>query len=82
MVIGDRLKEPRESKDSRKARLKNRQACSGVTLPALKNGHTVPAVAILEKMARALEVPVYRLFHEGEAAVSIRTSKRTAGGQE
>jgi len=62
--------------------LKNRQACSGVTFPALKNGHTVPAVATLEKMARALEVPVYRHFHEGEAAVSIRTSKRTAGSQE
>ena len=25
---------------------------------------------------------MYKLFHEGEAAVSIRTSKRPAGGQE
>ena len=33
-------------------------------------------------LARALKVPMYKLFHEGEAAMSIRTSKRPAGGQE
>jgi hypothetical protein len=33
-------------------------------------------------MARALEVPMYRLFHEGEAAASIRTSKRSEHSQE
>ncbi len=42
----------------------------------VENGHTVPAVANLEKMARALEVPMYKLFHEGEAAASIRKLKR------
>jgi transcriptional regulator with XRE-family HTH domain len=33
----------------------------------VENGHTVPTVDTLEKMARALEVPLYRLFYEGEA---------------
>jgi hypothetical protein len=33
-------------------------------------------------MARALEVPIYKLFHEGEAAVSIRKLKHPEGGQE
>jgi transcriptional regulator with XRE-family HTH domain len=28
----------------------------------VENGHTVPNVDTLEKMARALEVPMYRLF--------------------
>ena len=28
----------------------------------VENGHTVPSVDTLEKMARALEVPMYRLF--------------------
>jgi transcriptional regulator with XRE-family HTH domain len=32
----------------------------------VENGHTVPAVETLEKMARALEVPMYQLFYEGE----------------
>src|SRR5882672_10507608 len=30
------------------------------------NGHTVPAIETLEKMARALEVPLYQLFYDGE----------------
>jgi transcriptional regulator with XRE-family HTH domain len=41
----------------------------------VENGHTVPAVATLEKMARALEVPVYQLFHDGAVAPSIRKLK-------
>jgi transcriptional regulator with XRE-family HTH domain len=32
----------------------------------VENGHTVPAVATLEKVARALEVPLYKLFYDGE----------------
>jgi len=32
----------------------------------VENGHTVPAIETLEKMARALEVPVYQLFYDGE----------------
>ena len=32
----------------------------------VENGHTVPAVETLEKFARALEVPMYRLYYDGE----------------
>jgi transcriptional regulator with XRE-family HTH domain len=32
----------------------------------VENGHTVPSVATLEKIARALEVPLYKLFYDGE----------------
>jgi transcriptional regulator with XRE-family HTH domain len=32
----------------------------------VENGHTVPAVETLEKFARALEVPLYQLFYEGD----------------
>jgi transcriptional regulator with XRE-family HTH domain len=32
----------------------------------VENGHTVPAVETLEKFARALEVPLYQLFYDGE----------------
>ena len=31
-----------------------------------ENGHTVPAIETLEKLARALEVPLYQLFYDGE----------------
>ena len=32
----------------------------------VENGHTVPAVETLEKLARAFEVPLYQLFYEGD----------------
>jgi transcriptional regulator with XRE-family HTH domain len=32
----------------------------------IENGHTVPAIETLEKIARALEVPMYQLFYDGE----------------
>jgi transcriptional regulator with XRE-family HTH domain len=42
----------------------------------VENGHTVPAVETIEKFARALEVPIYQLFYDGEeppGATAIRT---------
>jgi transcriptional regulator with XRE-family HTH domain len=33
----------------------------------VENGYTVPAVETLAKFARALEVPMYQLFYDGEA---------------
>jgi len=32
----------------------------------VENGHTVPAIETLEKLARAMEVPLYQLFYDGE----------------
>jgi transcriptional regulator with XRE-family HTH domain len=32
----------------------------------VENGHTIPAIETLEKMARAMEVPLYQLFYDGE----------------
>jgi hypothetical protein len=31
-----------------------------------ENGHTVPAIETMEKMARALETPMYQLFYDGD----------------
>jgi hypothetical protein len=49
----------------------------------VENGHTVPAVQTLEKFARALEVPMYQLFYEGNEtprAVPKLRSTRAAWG--
>ena len=37
----------------------------------VENGHTVPNVETLEKFARALEVPMYQLFYDGEEAPKL-----------
>ena len=40
----------------------------------VENGHTVPAIETPEKMARALEVPLYQLFYDGEEPRRLRPS--------
>jgi transcriptional regulator with XRE-family HTH domain len=32
----------------------------------IENGHTVPAIETLGKLARAFEVPMYQLFYDGD----------------
>ena len=32
----------------------------------MENSQTVPSIETLEKLARALEVPMYQLFYDGE----------------
>jgi transcriptional regulator with XRE-family HTH domain len=82
MVIGDRLKELRESKNLSQGDIEKRTGLLRCYISRVENGHTVPAVATLEKMARALEVPMYRLFHDGEAASSIRKLKLPKDSEE
>ncbi len=75
MVIGDRLKELRESKELSQGDIEKRTGLLRCYISRVENGHTVPAVSTLEKMARALEVPMYRLFHDGDAPASLRKLK-------
>jgi len=75
MVIGYRLKELRESKKLSQGDIEKRTGLLRCYISRVENGHTVPAIETLEKMARALEVPMYRLFHDGEAPASLRKLK-------
>jgi transcriptional regulator with XRE-family HTH domain len=75
MVIGNRLKELRELKELSQGDIEKRTGLLRCYISRVENGHTVPAVSTLEKMARALEVPMYRLFHDGEAPASLRKLK-------
>jgi transcriptional regulator with XRE-family HTH domain len=72
MVIGNRLKDLRESKQLSQGDIEKRTGLLRCYISRVENGHTVPAIETLEKMARALEVPMYRLFHDGEVGASIR----------
>jgi transcriptional regulator with XRE-family HTH domain len=75
MVIGDRLRELREAKELSQGDIEHRTGLLRCYISRVENGHTVPAIETLEKLARALEVPMYQLFHDGEAASSIRNLK-------
>jgi transcriptional regulator with XRE-family HTH domain len=62
MVIGERLKELREQKKMSQGDVEKRTGLLRCYISRVENGHTVPSVDTLEKMARALEIPTYRLF--------------------
>lgn len=66
MVIGDRLRALREEKELSQGDVEKRTGLLRCYISRVENGHTVPAIETLEKMARALEVPMYQLFYDGE----------------
>ena len=66
MIIGDRLRVLREDKKLSQGDVEKRTGLLRCYISRVENGHTVPAIETLEKMARAFEVPMYQLFYDGE----------------
>jgi transcriptional regulator with XRE-family HTH domain len=66
MIIGDRLRALREEKNLSQGDIQERTGLFRCYISRVENGHTVPSIETLEKMARALEIPMYQLFYEGE----------------
>jgi transcriptional regulator with XRE-family HTH domain len=66
MVIGERLRELRESKKLSQGNMEKRTGCLRCYTSRVENGHAVPSIETLEKYARALEVPMYKLFLDGD----------------
>ena len=66
MVIADRLRALREEKKLSQGDIEKRTGLLRCYISGVENGHTVPAIETLEKLARAMEVPMYQLFYDGE----------------
>jgi transcriptional regulator with XRE-family HTH domain len=66
MIIGDRLRALREGKKLSQGDIEKRTGLLRCYVSRVENGHTVPAIETLEKIANAFEVPLYQLFYEGE----------------
>jgi transcriptional regulator with XRE-family HTH domain len=66
MIIGDRLRALREEKKLSQGDIEKKTGLLRCYISRVENGHTVPAIETLEKMARALEIPMYQLFYDGE----------------
>jgi transcriptional regulator with XRE-family HTH domain len=64
MIIGERLKALRESKNLSQGDVEQRTGLLRCYTSRVENGHTVPSVETLEKYARALGVPLHQLFYE------------------
>src|SRR6202021_137722 len=66
MIIGDHLRAIREEKKLSQGEIEKRTGLLRCYISRVENGHTIPAVETLEKFARALEIPMYQLFYDGE----------------
>jgi transcriptional regulator with XRE-family HTH domain len=66
MIIADRLRSLREQKKLSQGDVEKRTGLLRCYISRVENGHTVPAIETLEKMARAMEIPLYQLFYDGE----------------
>jgi transcriptional regulator with XRE-family HTH domain len=66
MIISDRLRALREEKKFSQGEIEKRTGLLRCYISRVENGHTVPNVETLEKFARALEIPMYQLFYDGE----------------
>ncbi|MFY9802030.1 MAG: helix-turn-helix transcriptional regulator [Candidatus Acidiferrales bacterium] len=80
MVIGDRLKAIREQKNMSQGDIEKRTGLLRCYISRVENGHTVPAIETLEKMARAMEVPMYVLFYDGEKPPKPNIPEQVATG--
>ena len=78
MLICDRLRSIREEKNLSQGDIEKRTGLLRCYVSRVENGHTVPAVETIEKFARALEVPIYQLFYDGDKPPELpNLTKRT-----
>ena len=82
MIIGDRLRDMREEKKLSQGDIEKRTGLLRCYISRVENGHTVPAIETLEKMARALEVPLYQLFYEGEEPPKLPNLLKRSSSEE
>ena len=64
IAIGKKLREIRTSKNLSQGDIEERTGLFRCYISRVEHGHTVPSVKTLQKMALALEVPMYLLFHD------------------
>jgi transcriptional regulator with XRE-family HTH domain len=80
MVIAERLKALREQKNMSQGDVEKRTGLLRCYISRVENGHTVPAIETLEKIARAMEVPIYALFYDGEQPPTILPKPKAMTG--
>lgn len=71
MIIGDRLQALRQAKGFSLGDVEKRTGLLRYYISRVENGHAVPTVETLEKIAWALEVPVHQLFYDGDEPPSL-----------
>lgn len=81
MIISERLKQFREFQNLSQGDIEERTGLLRCYVSRVENGHTTPSVETLEKFARALHVPIYQLFYDGEE-IPKRNDQQTNGTED
>src|ERR1700737_4502075 len=81
MDIGHRLSSLREQKKLSQGDSEHGTGLLRCYISRVENGHTVPAVETLEKLSRALGVPLYQLLYDGEEAPTAPPNTRQNGSR-
>jgi transcriptional regulator with XRE-family HTH domain len=74
MIISERLRTIRLEKDLSQGDIEQRTGLKRCYVSRVENGHTVPSIETLEKIARALEIPLYQIFYDGEEPPKLEVS--------
>jgi transcriptional regulator with XRE-family HTH domain len=82
MIIGNRLRQLREQKNMSQGDIEKKTGLLRCYISRVENGHTVPAISTLEKMAAAMDVPLYQLFYDGEVPPEIPAQQKRKGSSE
>jgi transcriptional regulator with XRE-family HTH domain len=79
--IGARLKALRLAKGLSQSDVIRRSGFAGPYLSRVENGHTVPTLGSLERLAKAFDIEFYQLFYNGENPQAVVTLERECAGQ-
>ncbi len=66
MIIGKRLRRLREEKGLSQADVEKATGLLSSYISRVEQGRTMPSLEALEKLAAALEMPLFQLFYEGD----------------
>ena len=77
MIIGDRLREMREAKKLSQGDIEKRTGLLRCYISRVENGHTVPSLDTLAKIAQALDLPLAQFFAEDSLGREMNTQKLT-----
>ena len=80
MVVGDRFRAIREAKKLSAEEVERRAGLEHSYLCDVEGGRIVPPLAVWEKIAVALEIPLAKLFYEGDGVPTLPNlpSRKTA----
>jgi len=66
MIICHRLRLLRETKKLSQGDIEKRTGLARSYISNIENGYTVPTIMSLEKLAHAMELPLYQLIYDGD----------------